>query len=60
VTPVRGKDRDGDTLITNIEYRSAREMIVARPHKSRTRVFSRNWNFAGRSAEICKLDWRGP
>jgi hypothetical protein len=22
--------------------------------------FGRNWNFAGRSAEICKLDWSGP
>jgi hypothetical protein len=21
------------------------------------RAFGRNWNFAGRSAEICRLDW---
>jgi hypothetical protein len=23
-------------------------------------TFGRDWNIAGRSAEICKLDWRGP
>ena len=26
---------------------------------SKMRAFGRNWNFGGRSAEICKLDWRG-
>ncbi len=60
VTPIRGKERDGDTMISNSEYWIAPEIIVARADKSRMRAFGRNWNFAGRSAEICKLDWRGP
>jgi hypothetical protein len=60
VTPIRGNDRDGDTVITNSEYWIAPEIIVAKSDKSRLRAFGRNWNFAGRSAEICKLDWRGP
>ena len=34
--------------------------LAARSDKSRLRAFGRNRNFAGRSAEICKLDWRGP
>ena len=38
----------------------APEIIVARSDRSKMRAFGRNWNFAGRSAEICKLDWRGP
>jgi len=60
VTPIRGKDRDSDTVISNSEYWIAPEIMVAKSDKSRMRAFGRNWNFAGRSAEICKLDWRGP
>ena len=60
VTPIRGNDRDNDTVISNSEYWIAQDIIVARSDKSRLRAFGRNWNFAGRSAEICKLDWRGP
>ncbi|PSM20310.1 DUF1326 domain-containing protein [Nitratireductor sp. StC3] len=60
VTPIRGKDRDTDTVISNSEYWIAPEITVARSDKSRMRAFGRNWNFAGRSAEVCKLDWRGP
>lgn len=60
VTPIRGKDRENDTVISNSEYWIAPEIIVAKSDRSRMRAFGRNWNFAGRSAEICKLDWRGP
>lgn len=60
VTPIPGKSPDGDTVITNSQYWIAPEIIVAKSDKSRMRAFGRNWNFAGRSAEICKLDWRGP
>ncbi len=60
VTPIPGKDREKDTVITNSEYWIAPEIIVAKSDKSKMRAFGRNWNFAGRSAEICKLDWRGP
>ncbi|WP_292895668.1 MULTISPECIES: DUF1326 domain-containing protein [unclassified Nitratireductor] len=60
ITPIAGKDSDGDTVITNSQYWIAPEITVARSEKSRMRAFGRNWNFAGRSAEICPLDWRGP
>ena len=60
ITPVPGKARGKDTVISNSEYWIAPEIIVAKSDKSRMRAFGRNWNFAGRSAEICKLDWRGP
>jgi hypothetical protein len=60
VTPIPGKDGESDTVITNSQYWIAPEIIVAKSDKSRMRAFGRNWNFAGRSAEICKLDWRGP
>ncbi len=60
VTPIPGNDGGGDTVISNSQYWIAPEIIVAKSDKSRLRAFGRNWNFAGRSAEICKLDWRGP
>ena len=36
---------------------SARDVTIARAETSRVRAFGRNWNFAGRSAEIVRLDW---
>ena len=57
VTPVRGKDKDGLVSIQNSEYWIGPEVIVAKSDKSRFRGFGRNWNLAGRSAEIVKLDW---
>ena len=60
VTPVRGRDGVNDTVISNSEYWIGPDIIVARADRSHLRAFGRDWNFAGRSAEICKLDWRGP
>lgn len=60
VTPIPGKTPGKDTVITNSEYWIAQDVTVAKSDKSRMRAFGRNWNFAGRSAEICKLEWRGP
>ena len=60
VTPIPGKSPEADTVISNSQYWIAPEITVDKAEKSRMRAFGRNWNFAGRSAEICKLDWRGP
>jgi hypothetical protein len=60
VTPIPGNKPGQDTTISNSEYWIAPDVIVAKAEKSRMRAFGRNWNFAGRSAEVCKLDWRGP
>jgi hypothetical protein len=57
VTPIQGKNKDEPVVIRNSEYWVARDIVVARADKSRVRAFGRNWDFAGRSAEICKLDW---
>lgn len=60
VTPVAGRHKDRDTVISNSRYWIAPDIIVASADKSRFTAFGRDWDFAGRSAEICKLDWRGP
>jgi hypothetical protein len=56
ITPVRGKDK-GPVVIKNSEYWIAPDVMVSRADKSRFRLFGRNWNFEGRSAEICRIDW---
>ena len=46
-----------NVVIRNSEYWIGPDVIVSRADKSRFRGFGRNWNLAGRSAEIVKLDW---
>lgn len=60
ITPVAGNDRDQDVVITNSQYWIAPEITVSRADKSRMRGFGRNWNFEGRSAELCRIEWGGP
>jgi hypothetical protein len=57
ITPVRGKDKGQPIAIRNTEYWISPDVTVAQADKSRFRAFGRNWNFSGRSAEICALDW---
>ena len=57
ITPVRGKEAGKNVMIRNSEYWIGSDIIVARADRSRFRGFGRNWNLAGRSAEIVKLDW---
>jgi hypothetical protein len=57
VTPVKGKEQGGNVVIKNSQYWIGPDVIVAKSDKSRFRGFGRNWNLAGRSAEIVKLDW---
>jgi hypothetical protein len=59
VTPIRGKEKDAPVVIRNSGYWVAPDIVVARAETSRVRAFGRNWNFAGRSAELCRLDWSG-
>lgn len=60
VTPIPGNKNGEDTVIHNSQYWIAEDIIVAKSDRSRFRAFGRNWDFGGQSAEICKLDWRGP
>ena len=48
------------TTIENSQYWIGPQIIVAQAAKSRFRFQGRNWDFQGRSAEICKVDWKGP
>lgn len=59
VEPIGGKG-DGDVVVTNTEYWMGPDITVAKANKGRVRAFGRVWDFDGRSAEICQIDWHGP
>ncbi|MBK5927225.1 DUF1326 domain-containing protein [Rhodobaculum claviforme] len=60
VVPVRGADPDQDIVVRNTEYWMGPDITVATATRGRVRAFGRVWDFDGRSAEICAIDWRGP
>ncbi len=60
ITPISGHGGRDDVVISNSKYWIAPDITVCQSEKSRMRAFGRNWNFAGRSAELCQLDWAGP
>jgi hypothetical protein len=60
VVPVSGSDKDQDIVVTNTEYWMGSDITVATATKGRVRAFGRVWDFDGRSAEICQIDWHGP
>lgn len=60
VTPIAG-NRDGKPVrITNSRYWISPEITMASASESRLRAHGRVWNLAGRSAEICAFNWKGP
>ena len=60
VVPVAGADPESDLVVTNTQYWMGADITVATANKGRLRAFGRVWDFEGRSAEICQIDWRGP
>ena len=59
VVPVEGHGGK-DIVITNTNYWMGPDITVATATKGRVRAFGRVWDFDGRSAEICQIDWKGP
>jgi len=60
VVPVKGRDPSEDIVVHNTEYWMGPDITVATATKGRVRAFGRVWDFDGRSAEICQIDWSGP
>lgn len=60
VQPIAGSKSGEAVVVTNSQYWIAPDIIVAEATQSRVRAFGRVWDFAGRSAEICQIDWKGP
>ena len=60
VEPIAGPDPERDVVVSNTGYWMGPDITVAQANKGRVRAFGRVWDFDGRSAEICQIDWHGP
>ena len=60
VEPIAGADPGEDVTIENTGYWMGSKITVAQSNKGRVRAHGRVWDFEGRSAEICQIDWSGP
>jgi hypothetical protein len=47
-------------MVSNSKYWMGPDIIAATGLKSRVRDYGRVWDFGGKSAEICPIDWKGP
>ncbi len=59
IVPVGGNEGK-DMVITNTEYWMGPDITVATATQGRVRSHGRVWDFDGRSAEICQINWHGP
>jgi len=60
VEPIAGPDPDRDVVVTNTGYWMGADITIAQANRGKVRAFGRVWNFEGRSAEICQIEWSGP
>lgn len=60
IETVVGASPDHPVMITNSKYWMGPDIVAARGLKSKVRDYGRVWDFGGKSAEICAIDWKGP
>lgn len=60
VVPIDGPNPDSPVMVTNTGYWMGPNITIATATKGRVRDRGRVWDFDGRSAEICQIDWHGP
>lgn len=56
---IPGANPDEPVTMTNTQYWMGANVIAARGVKSKVRDYGRVWDFAGKSAEICAINWGG-
>ena len=60
VAPIEGADPGEEVVLRNTQYWMGPDITIATASKGRVRAHGRVWDFDGRSAEICQIDWHGP
>lgn len=60
VKPIDGADPERGVTIENTGYWMGPVVTAGVGLKSKLRDFGRVWNFDGKSAELCEIDWSGP
>ena len=56
---IDGASPDHPVMISNSKYWMGPDIIAAVGVKSKVRDYGRVWDFGGKSAEICPIDWKG-
>ncbi len=56
---IDGAQPDHPVMISNSKYWMGPDIIAAIGVKSKVRDYGRVWDFRGKSAEICPIDWKG-
>lgn len=59
VEPIVGNDPESEVAVTNTGYWMGPDITIATANQGRVRAHGRVWDFDGRSAEICQIDWHG-
>ena len=54
---MKGAIPDQPVMVSNSKYWMGPDIIAAKGIKSKVRDFGRIWDFGGKSAEICPIDW---
>jgi hypothetical protein len=60
IEALEGAAPEHPVVISNSRYWMGPDIVAARGLRSRVRDYGRVWDFDGKSAEICAIDWRGP
>lgn len=60
IEPIEGKEPGQEVKVVNTQYWMGADVTIAKANVARIRAFGRVWDFAGRSAEICQIEWSGP
>ena len=51
---------DHPVMVSNSKYWMGPDIVAARGLRSKVRDYGRVWDFGGKSAEVCAIDWSGP
>jgi len=54
-----GAKADEPVMVRNSKYWMGPDIIAAQGVRSKVRDYGRVWDFGGKSAEICPIDWKG-
>ena len=57
---MEGASPDHPVMVTNSKYWMGPDIIAAQGVKSKVRDYGRVWDFGGKSAEVCPIEWSGP
>lgn len=60
IEPITGADPDQEVVVSNTEYWMGPDITIASANQGRVRAYGRVWDFDGRSAEICQINWSSP